>query len=282
MSGKRALPHPGLSGIGLGFFLLAGRGSPLAAQVPADLARERADFAEWLTTAVNSPFAAVAMAPLDRGITLGPEDADIPLDGISATRVVPDRSGALLVATAGPRPLPRRRLQPLGGYTIYLGGTPERMVLTVFGPRRLDRPPSYFGYDPGLVFDRPLLRAIPQQLRILALDGIEVEATEVGSVLVPFGVVGTRLRVFRVPDPSEEATELTVYFQDTTNDHGSYPAGRFLALLPLPDGRVRLDFNRARSPFCAYSTVYPCPAPWGGNMIPAAVRAGEQYSGGLE
>ena len=46
------------------------------------------------------------------------------------------------------------------------------------------------------------------------------------------------------------------------------------------DGQYRLDFNRARNPFCAYSSAYPCPAPWRGNVIPARIAAGERYSGG--
>ena len=61
---------------------------------------------------------------------------------------------------------------------------------------------------------------------------------------------------------------------------GSYPAGRFVSLLPRPDGSYFLDFNRARNPFCAYNTVYPCPAPWSGNNLPDAVKAGERYEGG--
>ena len=77
-----------------------------------------------------------------------------------------------------------------------------------------------------------------------------------------------------------EESELEIYFRDGTNGEGSYPAGRFVALVPESGGRYRLDFNRARNPFCAYSTAYPCPAPWRGNTIAAPVRAGERYSGG--
>ena len=61
---------------------------------------------------------------------------------------------------------------------------------------------------------------------------------------------------------------------------GTYPAGRFVPLVPARGGRYRLDFNRARNPFCAYSSAYPCPAPWRGNTIPAPVEAGERYLGG--
>ena len=70
---------------------------------------------------------------------------------------------------------------------------------------------------------------------------------------------------------------LIVFFRDATNGKGTYPAGRFVPLLPEGNGRYRLDFNRARNPFCAYSSVYPCPAPWPGNLIPAPIEAGERY-----
>ena len=83
--------------------------------------------------------------------------------------------------------------------------------------------------------------------------------------------------MYRIPDPGTEESELTVYFQDGTNGHGTYPAGRFVTLMPLPDGRFRLDFNRARNPFCAYSIAYACPAPWPGNRLHAAISAGERY-----
>ena len=55
-----------------------------------------------------------------------------------------------------------------------------------------------------------------------------------------------------------------------TNGAGTYPAGRFVSLVPAGGGRYRLDFNRARNPFCAYSSAYACPAPWHGNTLPAA------------
>jgi uncharacterized protein (DUF1684 family) len=86
--------------------------------------------------------------------------------------------------------------------------------------------------------------------------------------------------VRRIPTPRTEESELEIYFRDGTNGRGTYPAGRFVTLVPEVDGRYRLDFNRARNPFCAYSTAYPCPAPWPGNTVPAPVRAGERYSGG--
>jgi uncharacterized protein (DUF1684 family) len=120
----------------------------------------------------------------------------------------------------------------------------------------------------------------PGKLRVLALDGIETEAVEAGTVVVPIGGSPVRLRVRRIPTGIEDEAELEIFFRDGTNAEGTYPAGRFVALVPLGDGRYRLDFNRARNPFCAYSSAFPCPAPWRGNRIEAKVEAGERYLGG--
>jgi hypothetical protein len=116
-------------------------------------------------------------------------------------------------------------------------------------------------------------------MRVLASDGIEVEATEVGRVLVPLGG-STSLRVLRIPFAGGDESDLQIYFRDQSNGDGTYPAGRFVSLQPLSNGQFRLNFNLARNPFCAYSSVYPCPAPWRGNTLSAAIRAGERYGGG--
>jgi len=117
-------------------------------------------------------------------------------------------------------------------------------------------------------------------VRVLGVDGIEVEAAEAGTVLVPFGGTVARLRVLRIPSPGGEESELEIFFRDATNGRSTYPAGRFVSLSPAAGGRYHLDFNRARNPFCAYSSAYPCPAPWRGNTIPIAIDAGERYQGG--
>jgi uncharacterized protein (DUF1684 family) len=132
-----------------------------------------------------------------------------------------------------------------------------------------------------LVFTGPLAPPErPGRVRVLALDGIEVDAVEAGTVTVPLGGRPARLAVRRIPSGGEEESELEIYFRDGTNGEGTYPAGRFVPLLPLPDGRYRLDFNRARNPFCAYSSAFPCPAPWRGNTIDTRIEAGERYLGG--
>jgi hypothetical protein len=248
----------------------------LAAQAPPAIAAERSAYEAWLTAAPTSPFAAVAQQPIGDGLTLG-TDGDLPLEAVDA-RIRID-AGRVLLEDGGRRSvLPRHRPTRLGRYHVVPGGTAAKPMLTVFDSAEARKSPRWFAYDPALEFigrltppERPATR------RLLAPDGIEVEATEAGTVLVPMGGGATRLTVMRIPDPSTGESELEIFFRDGTNAKGTYPAGRFVSLVPLGDGRYRLDFNRARNPFCAYSTAYACPLPWQGNVLPAPVRAGEQY-----
>jgi uncharacterized protein len=253
--------------------------SNLAAQVPPDVTMERSGFVSWLKTGPNSPLSAIAQQKVGEGLRLGPTDADIPLPGIDEHRVFPGTAGLVLEGPDGKRPIGRGGPHRIGRYALYLSG-PQGTVLTVFADSAAKEPPGYYDYDASMVFTGPLIRlAVPKQLRILASDGIEVEATEVGSVIVPLGG-RTSLRVLRIPFSGGDESDLEIYFRDDSNGNGTYPAGRFVSLYPLSNGQFRLNFNRARNPFCAYSSAYPCPAPWRGNTLSAAIRAGERYAGG--
>jgi hypothetical protein len=265
-----------------GLLPIAALAGPLASQSPPDdLASERSAYQEWLATAPNSPLAAVALQPIGPGIRVGPADADVPLAGVPEHRVT-ERGGAVtLEGPSGSRPLPVGRPVALGEFFVTPVGLPGRRVLTVFGPKRSDKPAEYYPFARGLVFTGPMAPPDrPGRLRVLAVDGVETEAVEAGTVSVPIGGQTVRLRVRRIPTGVEDESELEIYFRDATNGEGTYPAGRFVTLSPLPDGRYRLDFNRARNPFCAYSSAFPCPAPWRGNTVEAKVEAGERYLGG--
>lgn len=83
---------------------------------------------------------------------------------------------------------------------------------------------------------------------------------------------GVGLTVYRNP----ESGELFLPFQDATSGHETYPAGRYLELPVLEDGRLRLDFNYAYHPFCAYNPNYSCPMPPIENRLGVPIRAGER------
>lgn len=255
--------------------------APVAGQGAGSLTAERQAFQAWLRTAPNSPFAALAQRPIGPGLMLGPRDADIPLDGIAPARV---REGDRLpVLETGGRtlPLPPGRLVAHGRYRLTVGGIPGRRTLTVFDQPRNPNAPVYYPEEPRfalVVTLVPPARAGTQ--RILGLDGIEATGTDAGTVRVAFsGAAPATLRVLRVPIGPEES-DLEIFFRDQTNGRGTYPAGRFVILTPRGGDQYLLDFNRARNPFCAYSTVYACPAPWRGNTLDVAITAGERYTGG--
>ena len=254
---------------------------PLSAQLPSDLARERAAFTAWLTTAANSPFAAVALQPVGAGLRLGPGEADIPLAGVAEYRATQASGAVVLEGPGGRLTVPRGRSTAVGAYTVTVGGPPGRAVLTVFGARRAAKVPGYFQYDPSLAFD---VRLTPPEhsgtVRVLAPDGVEVEAQEAGTVQIQVGGTSAKLLVRRFPGEVGGESDLLIYFRDETNGRGTYPAGRFVTLLPKGGDRYGLDLNRAGNPFCAYSSAYPCPAPWRGNTVPVRVLAGERYGSG--
>ncbi|WP_213450519.1 DUF1684 domain-containing protein [Rhizomonospora bruguierae] len=74
-------------------------------------------------------------------------------------------------------------------------------------------------------------------------------------------------------------------FRDGTSGATTYGAGRYLTdtvkgtfgrgVVPLPGRRVRLDFNYAYNPSCAYDDRWACPLAPAENRLTAAIEAGE-------
>lgn len=84
-----------------------------------------------------------------------------------------------------------------------------------------------------------------------------------------------------------EPAALTVYrdaqsgglflpFQDANAGGETYGAGRYLDIEPIDGGRLRVDFNYAYNPYCAYNEMWSCPLPPAENRLQVAIRAGEQ------
>jgi uncharacterized protein (DUF1684 family) len=74
-------------------------------------------------------------------------------------------------------------------------------------------------------------------------------------------------------------------FRDATSGHETYGGGRYLTdtvkgthgrgVQPLDGNRIRLDFNYAYNPSCAYDARWACPLAPPENWLTAPVRAGE-------
>ncbi|MFM7187053.1 MAG: DUF1684 domain-containing protein [Armatimonadota bacterium] len=64
-------------------------------------------------------------------------------------------------------------------------------------------------------------------------------------------------------------------FRDSSCNTVAYQPGRFLDAPFTPSGRIRLDFNRAYNPPCAYASFATCPLPHRENILKVAIEAGE-------
>jgi uncharacterized protein len=73
-----------------------------------------------------------------------------------------------------------------------------------------------------------------------------------------------------------DAKELFFIFRDATAGKETYPAGRFMYSAMPKDGQVVLDFNKAYSPPCAFTSFATCPLPPKQNRLDVRIEAGEK------
>lgn len=74
-----------------------------------------------------------------------------------------------------------------------------------------------------------------------------------------------------------DSDSLWFIFADRTSGHGTYGAGRFLYSDGMPEnGRLRVDFNKAYNPPCAFNPYSTCPLPPQRNRLDLMVTAGEK------
>lgn len=136
----------------------------------------------------------------------------------------------------------------------------------------------YYPVDPDLRFEAALVEHDePERITVETTQDGEQVYDDIG--VFEFTVAGesVALHAFR---PIDDHDRLWVPFRDGTNGEETYPAGRYLDLEDpddrTDDGRWVVDFNRAYSPFCAYSEAYECPLVPLDNWLDVAIRAGEK------
>ncbi|GGR51985.1 hypothetical protein GCM10008959_11640 [Deinococcus seoulensis] len=144
----------------------------------------------------------------------------------------------------------------------------------------------YFAPDESWAFT-VLLDRLPQD--VAAEFPLETNTGETrvmaryGQVTVPLPGGERTLSVF-APLGDEQPARVFIPFRDATSgaaEGGTYGAGRYLdAALDRQLGGegalVRVDFNLAYHPYCAYGDGWTCPLPPRENWLPDAVTAGER------
>lgn len=91
---------------------------------------------------------------------------------------------------------------------------------------------------------------------------------------VEFSVDGEPAALVIYRDPLDGG--LFLPFRDATSGQESYGAGRYLDVEPVEGGKVRIDFNYAYNPYCAYNPRWSCPLPPEENRLQVPIQAGEK------
>ena len=130
---------------------------------------------------------------------------------------------------------------------------------------------NYFPENPALRFDLPI-EEFPKK------DEIQMQTTT--------GDVQTYSRFGKIKFTAEgQAVELTIYasphgfflpFVDGLAGRETYGAGRYLEPELGGKGLLRVDFNLAYNPYCAYNEQWSCPITPAENRVKAPIRAGEK------
>ncbi len=256
--------------------------SLLAAQdIPADVARERAERIHWVGQDPLSPARAITIASIPpTGATFGPDGSDVVLPGAPLARVRESNGRVTLTGWGEEQALPLGRPTAAYGVRLVPLGHVGGIELVVYQDDKPGKRPLFYPYAPDARQAVTLVPAIPKPQRILAPDGATAEATEIGTVTATVAGSTATLRVMRL-QVSDDESELLINFTDATTGKGTYGAGRYVVLDPAGGGRYTLDLNRAFNPNCAYSNAFPCPIPWTGNVFGGKIEAGEKYPPGV-
>jgi len=112
----------------------------------------------------------------------------------------------------------------------------------------------------------------PRSVNIETVIGYDAEMFSLGRVEFELG--GESLSLEALVDSLEDES-LFIIFKDATSGKQTYGAGRYLSA-PIDGENVKLDFNKAYNPHCAFTPHATCPLPPSGNTLGVAVEAGER------
>lgn len=131
---------------------------------------------------------------------------------------------------------------------------------------------EYFPEDPAWVVEADWLPlAAPLTLEVPNVSGDLKRVDVAHRALFSVGGEQVSLLPMAVSD-----TEVFFVFRDRTSGRETYGAGRFLKVPAPAGGKIRLDFNRAYNPPCAFTPFATCPLPPPENWLPFPVIAGEK------
>lgn len=130
---------------------------------------------------------------------------------------------------------------------------------------------NYFPEAPELRFELPVERFKDEEtIQIQTSTGDIQQYVKYGKIRFPVEGQEAELTIYA------DGEELFLPFVDSLAGKETYPAGRYLEPERMEDGRLRIDFNLAYNPYCAYNERWSCPLTPFENRLKAPVQAGEK------
>lgn len=137
---------------------------------------------------------------------------------------------------------------------------------------------KYFEIDPKFRITAKLVPIENKKIVLLPTSsGEENRYLEYAMAEFELDGIKDKLLLLELMDMGPARGTLFLAFADETSAKETYGAGRYLEVKKIPGAStVELDFNKAYSPYCAYSDRYSCPFPPSENILPISIRAGEK------
>ncbi len=133
---------------------------------------------------------------------------------------------------------------------------------------------NYYSFNKDYIIDFALEKAEKTEtVDIKMTDGTTEKLILFGKIKGEFKDFTIALTIYQ-----RENGDFFLPFKDKTAPTETYGGGRYLDL-PLKNAknnRLRVDFNLAYNPFCAYNADFACPIPPVENTLPIRIEAGEK------
>lgn len=159
----------------------------------------------------------------------------------------------------------------------------DRFMRTSPGSPFAENPEKYNGlkYFPPDVKYRIIadLEHIQQKKTVVLAtnDGKEQRYIEYAYASFKLDGVSNRLLILEIADMGPSRGKLFLAFGDKTSANETYGGGRYLDVNKAPGSNtIKLDFNLAYNPYCAYNDSFTCPLPPRQNILEVAIPAGEK------
>jgi uncharacterized protein len=201
-------------------------------------------------------------------------------DGKTSVRLNPG-----VAATMNGRPVQNADLRPdsredrvvLGDLTLFVHASGGRFAIRMKDKNSQLRKNfaglNWFPIDPAYhVTAKFVSYPAPKELDSQNVLGDAIKLKVIGYV--SFSLKGQAIRLDA--EENDSAPGLFIVFRDLTSGKLTYPASRFLDTDVPKDGAIKLDFNEAYNPPCAYNSFTTCPLPLPGNRLQIEIPAGEK------